>query len=183
MTSSQITKTFTSITYHRIELEPRARCHCVWLVKTHRLTCYMTYLGHLSDQVIWPDPRSNFKIDISGSGCICFDKSWREKYNGVSRFSLSFSFQKLFAKSWSYQKSTLFCLTCPGKFKMWPKVVKLDMVRFRASRSFHLSLLLSSISNRGQTSRGWGGNHSPPPRCSLGRRNRRCGRGLRNALI
>ena len=177
MTSSQVTKTFTWITFHRIEIEPWARCHCVCLVKTHRMICNMTYLGHLSGQVIWPDLRSNFQIDLSGSKCTCFDASWREEYDGVSRFSLSFLVQKLFAKNLIFPKSNFFCLTCPGKVKMWPKVVKSGLVRFKTSLFFCLLLLQGSISIKGQTSRGVA---TPTLRCSLGWWNRRCGRGLMN---
>ena len=75
MTSSQVTKTFRSVTPHRIEVEPRARCLCVCLVETHRLICNMTYLGHLSGQVIWPGVRSIFEIDLSRSKCTCYDAS------------------------------------------------------------------------------------------------------------
>ena len=46
MMSSQVTKTFRSITSHRIEVEPWTRCHCVCLAKTHLLIFNMTYLGH-----------------------------------------------------------------------------------------------------------------------------------------
>ena len=130
MTSSQVTKTFTSITLHRIEIEPWARCHCVCLVKTHRMICNMIYLGHLSGQVIWPDPRSIFQIDLSWSKCTYFDASWQEEYDGVLRFSLSYLVQKLFPWSLVFQESNIFSLTCHGKVKMWPKVAKSGMVRF-----------------------------------------------------
>ena len=115
MTSSQVTQTFTSITRHRIEIKHWAGCHCVFLVKTHRMIYNMTYLGHLSGQVIWPDLRLKFQIDLSRSRFTCFDVSWREEYDGVSRFSLSFLVQKLFAKSLIFPKKQLFSLTCPGK--------------------------------------------------------------------
>ena len=69
MTWSQVTKTFTSVTLHRIVIEPWARCHWICLVKTHPIICNTTYLGHLSGQVIWPDLRSNFQINLSGSRC------------------------------------------------------------------------------------------------------------------
>ena len=39
--------------------------------------CNMHYLGHSSGQVIWPDLRSNFKIDLSGSKCMWFNASRR----------------------------------------------------------------------------------------------------------
>ena len=121
----------------------------------------MTYLSHSSCQVIWPDLRSNFQTDRSGSKCTCFDASCREEYDGVSRFSLSSLVQQLFAKSLSSQKRNIF-FTCPGKVKMYPKVVKLGIIRFTTPRSFRLSLMRSSISIRGQTSRG----HPPPQVCS-----------------
>ena len=57
----------TSIPPHRIEVEPWARCHCVCLVMINRLLCNMTYLVHSSGQVIWPDRRSHFQIDLSGN--------------------------------------------------------------------------------------------------------------------
>ena len=68
-------------------------------------------------------------------------------------------------------------MTCPGKVKMWPKVVKSGLVRFKTSLFFCLLLLQGSISIKGQTSRGVA---TPTPRCSLGWWNRRCGRGLMN---
>ena len=52
MMSSQVMKTFMSITLYRIEIEPWARCHYVCLFKTHRMICNMTYLVHLAGQVI-----------------------------------------------------------------------------------------------------------------------------------
>ena len=96
MTSSQVTKTFTSITPHRTELEPWARCHCVYLAMKHRLICSMTYQGHSSDQVIWPGLRSNFQIDLSGSKCIYSMRI--DATNGTLRFSLSFSVQVICTK-------------------------------------------------------------------------------------
>ena len=86
MTSLQVTKTFTSITPHRIKVEPWARYHCVCTVKRHRLTSNMTYPVHSSGQAIWPDLRLNFQIDLFGSTCLCFDASRRGEYDGFSRF-------------------------------------------------------------------------------------------------
>ena len=63
-------------------------------------------------------------------------------------------------------------MTCPEKVKIWPQIVISGMVRLKTWQSFRLFLLGSSISIRGQTSRGW-----QPPRCGLGWRNGRCGRG------
>ena len=59
----------------------------------------------------------------------------------------------LFAITLMFQKR-FFCLTYPGKVKMWLKVVKSGMVRFRTSRTFCSSLLRSSVRIRGQTSPG-----------------------------
>ena len=45
-------------------IETWGRFPSVRLVKTHRLTCNMTYLGP-TVTLTWRDPRSNFKIDLS----------------------------------------------------------------------------------------------------------------------
>ena len=74
-------------------------------------------LGHLSGQVIWPGLRSNFQLDLSESKCICFDASWRDEYDGVSRF-LCISYFKSYLQKMDFQKNNFFSLTCPGKVKM-----------------------------------------------------------------
>ena len=63
MTSSSAVR-FLPITFDRDELETWGWCHSVRLVKSHRLTCNMTYLGH-TVTLTWRDLRSNFKIDLS----------------------------------------------------------------------------------------------------------------------
>ena len=68
-------------------------------------------------------------------------------------FFLSFLAQKLFEKYLIFLKSNIFCLTCPGQVKMWPKVVKSDMVRFRTSRQAVYEL---------GGKRAGGGNHPHP---------------------
>ena len=172
MTLSQVTKTFSSITPHGLEVEPWASCHCICLVKTHRSICHMTYLGHLSGQVMpWPKVKISdwpFGVRMHMFRCVLM-----REIRWYFAFFLSFLVQKLFAKKLIFQKCIIFCLACPGKVKMWPKIVKSGMGRFKTSRSFRWSLLQSSISIRGQASRG-----VLPPRCGLGWRNRRCGRGL-----
>ena len=55
---------FLPITFDRNELETWGWCHSVRLVKAHRLTCNMTYLGH-TVTLTWRDLRSNFKLDLS----------------------------------------------------------------------------------------------------------------------
>ena len=61
---------------------------CVCHVKTHQLICNMTYLGQSSSEVIWPDLKSSFQINLLGSKYICFDATRLEEYDGVSRFFL-----------------------------------------------------------------------------------------------
>ena len=67
MTSSG-RRTFLPITFDRNELETWGWCHSIRLIKTHRLTCNMTYLhtrvGHIVT-LTWRDLRSNFEIDLS----------------------------------------------------------------------------------------------------------------------
>ena len=65
MTSSQVTKTFTSITLDRIELEPCARCRCICPAMMKLLISYMTCVG------LKPELRPNFQINPSGPKCIC----------------------------------------------------------------------------------------------------------------
>ena len=131
MTSSQVTKTFTSMTPHRIEIEPWSRYHCVCLVKTHRLTCNMTYLDHLSGQVIWPELWSNFQIDFPGSKCIPMCRCTLKR--GIllifAFFFLSFLAQNLYAKSKIFQNSNIFVWPTPGPVKCdlrWYNRVWLD---------------------------------------------------------
>ena len=71
--SSKVTKTFAYITPRRIKVEPWARCHCACFVKTYRLICSMIYLGDLSGQVISPDLRSKFQIELYGSSRLVYD--------------------------------------------------------------------------------------------------------------
>ena len=55
---------FLPITFDRNKLGTWSWCHSVCLVKAHRLTCDMIYLGHTVN-LTWRDLRSNFKIDLS----------------------------------------------------------------------------------------------------------------------
>ena len=55
---------FLPITFDRNELETWGWCHSVRLVKSHRLTCNMTYLGH-TVTLTWRDLGSNFKLNLS----------------------------------------------------------------------------------------------------------------------
>ena len=118
MTSSQVTKTFSSITPHRIEVETWARCHCVCLVKTHRSICNMTYLGHLSGQVISPDQGHIFKLTFRGQDAYV-SMRLDERNTMVFRvFSIFLSLKVIRKKLYLPKKATLFCLICPGKVKM-----------------------------------------------------------------
>ena len=55
---------FLTIAFDINELETWGWCHSVRLVKAHRLTCNMTYLGH-TVTLTWRDMRSNFKVGHS----------------------------------------------------------------------------------------------------------------------
>ena len=114
MTLSQVIRTFTSTTLDRIETEPWATCHCVCLIKTRRMICNMTYLGHLLGQVILPDLRSNFHINLSWSKFTCFDASWKRNTMVFRVFLYLSYFRRYSPKTWSSQKSNIFCLICPG---------------------------------------------------------------------
>ena len=67
---------FLPITFDRNELETCGWCHSVCLVKAHRLTCNMTYLGH-TVTLTWFDLRSNFKIDFARIKNIWIDPASR----------------------------------------------------------------------------------------------------------
>ena len=128
----------------------RARAVCV---ASLRLSCHVARVdmlhdpGHSSAQVIWPHLTSIFKNSLSLTKCMCFDASRREKHDGVKQFPLSFLFQKLFLSN--------FCLPCPGKVKVWPKVVESGMFWFRTSQTSHWSLLRNCLAITGQTSSGY----------------------------
>ena len=66
MMLSQAMKTFTSITYDRTELEKWAMCRWVYAVMTQRLIYNLTYVVHLSGQVMWPDTGQIFKLTYIG---------------------------------------------------------------------------------------------------------------------
>ena len=117
LTSSQVTKTFTPITAYRIGLGPWPRRHCVSFVMMHWLICNMTYMSHTSDQIIWPDLRSDFQITCRRPKCICFDLSRREQ------FSSTYLFQKIFAKTFILPVSNIFVWPVLGRWKcdLWLK--------------------------------------------------------------
>ena len=156
MTSSQVTKTFTSITSRIIKIKPWAKCHYVCFEETYRLICNMTHLGHSSGQIIWPGPRSDFQIDLIGSRWMCFDASRRVEHDSVL---LSICFvQKLFTEKLVGQKWPAL-----GRSKILPEAVKSGMIGCKIYRTFRSSLLRSSIAIRWQTSRS---EALPPhPRC------------------
>ena len=76
---------FLPITFDRNELETWGWCHRVRLVKTHWLTCNMTYLGD-TVTLTCRDLRSNFKTDLSRTKNIWMDPAWREEHGGVKLF-------------------------------------------------------------------------------------------------
>ena len=112
-------------------------------------------------------------IDIWGFKCVCCDASRCEECDGVLRFYLSSLVQKLFAESNGFTKKqhSLFDLSLKGPNVT--KVVKAGMVESRASLTFCLSLLRSSIVIRRKWARGM---EAPlcTPRCVLGFWNGRC---------
>ena len=117
MTSSQVTKTFTSITPHRIEIEPWARCHCVFLVKTHRMyaiwptwdICQVRSFAWLKVKFSnWP-----FEVKMHMFRCVltrgirwCF-----------AFFSFFLSSKVIRKKTWSSQKATFFVWPALGRSK------------------------------------------------------------------
>ena len=56
------------------ELETWGWFHIVRLVKAHRLTCNMTFLGH-TVTLTWRDLMSNFKIDLLRIKSIWIDQA------------------------------------------------------------------------------------------------------------
>ena len=124
MTPSWVTKTPTSITLDRIEIEPCARWHCACLVMTYRLISNTTYLDHSLSQAIWSEFRSNLPIDLSESKCICFEASRRDNYYDAKIFP-TFLRSIVIASTFSNTlQNHTFRLTCPENVKMCPKVVK-----------------------------------------------------------
>ena len=158
------------ITHHIIELEPWARCHCVYLVMTYQLICNMIYVDQSSGKVIWPNLRSNFQIHLSGSQC--FDAPRREEYDDASRFVSLFLCSKVICKNSILQKRNIFSLNCPENVKMRPRVVKSEIIGFRTFQTFCSLLLRGSIAIRGQMS--WG---DLPQVRYIRWWNGRCGRG------
>ena len=129
MTSSYVTKN-TSITPHRTELEMWAMSHCVRLVMPHRLICNITtWINHLV--MSFSRPNVKFSDWPFGVEMYTFDVSRHEESDGVLRFSLYLFVQKWVAKTFIVQKSIIFYLTCPRKVKMWPRIIKLGVYRFR----------------------------------------------------
>ena len=156
--SSQVTKPLTSIPLDRIELEPCARCHCVYLVMTHRLKCDISCLSHLSGQAIWPDPRLNCQRTSWGRNAYV---SIRLDTTNTIFFSIFVAFHsKKKSKKWILPKSSIFCSTCSRRKKLWLEVVNSGMAGLRALQTFRWSLLRSYIAIRGQVSLGlritWG---------------------------
>ena len=138
ITSSQVTKTLTSITPDRIELELYADCHC--------LSCH--------------DATADMQHDLPGSfiGQL-FKLTYRDRHAYSSMcfaarnlivLSISiFSVRKLFFKKLILLKAP--CLfDLPWNVKMLRNVVRSVMAGFRTSQTFRSSLLRSSTAIRGQ---------------------------------
>ena len=99
-------KCVLTIAFDIIEIGQWGWSQCVSLSETRRLTCNMTYLGHLRDL----DLSSNFDIKIFTSTRIYFDASQLMKQDGVRNSSLALLIQKLFAKN-SFVKKRFFDLS------------------------------------------------------------------------
>ena len=85
---------------------------CVCVFKAQLPICNIT----CAIQVRSPDPKSNFRIDLMGSTCICFDASRREKRDVVKHSSLLLIVEKLVAKAVITKKETfLFDLLWKGQ--------------------------------------------------------------------
>ena len=91
-------------------------------------------------------------------------------------FFFIFLISKVICKKVGLPKTTLFCLACPGRVKMWPEVVKLDMVRFGTSRSSCLSFFAKLNFNQGANQPG--GN--PQVRSRLAKQKLRRGLALQH---
>ena len=89
-------------------------------------------------------------------------------------FSLLLLVKSFFCKTLILLKRDIFCFTCPGKVKMWPKEVKSGIFEFKTSQNFRSSLLRSSIAISGQMGRG-----CPHPQLRSSMVNSRCWRGSR----
>ena len=80
--------TTTTPHFDRNELRTWGWCHSVRLVKAHRLTCNMTYLGH-TVTLTRRDPRSKFKIDLSRIANTWVDPAWREEHDSLKIIPLA----------------------------------------------------------------------------------------------
>ena len=83
MSSSQVTKACTQNNYDRIELEPCARCHCIFRYNASAdmqdLPGSFIRSDHLTSGQI-------FELTFLVPKGICFDASRREEYDGVKHF-------------------------------------------------------------------------------------------------
>ena len=159
-----------------MELEPWARCHCICLVMTHRMTCndlnandltgsFLRSVHLASHDKIGDVTRGQiFKRDLSRSKCRGVDASRREEYDDVSPLSLLSLAQCIFfAKKLILLRNKIaFCLTCPRKVKMLVRstlvvngskikeVVRSCKTAFKISENFRSFLFQYSIAIRGK---------------------------------
>ena len=77
---------FLPITFDRNELKMWGWCHSICLVKAHRLTCNINYLGHADLDLAWPEVIF-FLINLSKIKNIWIDPPWGEEHDGVKVFT------------------------------------------------------------------------------------------------
>ena len=114
MTSLQLMKNYTSINYHRKDLETLAS-YCICLVMTHRLICIITCLDYLSGQVICPDLRLNFQNALSGQNEIVLMRLNATNTMVFRVFSNFFFVPKFLAKTLISPKKKKFLFDLPWK--------------------------------------------------------------------
>ena len=90
---------FWQITFYQNKIKACTWSHYGQFVKTNRLICNLTLLGHqLTSRS--RDLRSNIDIDLQGSTYTYFDASQQKKHNDVRIIALAFLNQKLFTKNY-----------------------------------------------------------------------------------
>ena len=139
MRSSHVTKTFTSITPHKIkkQAEPWVICHCVYLVKTHRLIAILpSWVVHQirSFDLTCGQTLKNgaFAVKMHMFRCV----STRGIQWCFAFFSI-FVISKVIGKNIDLTKKEHFLYDLSGKVKIWHEVVKSvksGMVRLRTSQ-------------------------------------------------
>ena len=96
-----------------MELKSFARCHCICLVLSHRLTGTTIYLGNSLGQIIWPDVRLNFQIDHSSQNAYDWMRFDARHTLVLIIYSIFSQFKSNWQETLMCLKYNLFCLNCP----------------------------------------------------------------------